>query len=210
MNDRALSLRVTPQQQRAKATVAHLLTTAAALLDEQGADALTTSALAQRADVRIRTVYRYFPNRQAILAALAQRLATEQDQAIGDFALLADPSVPWPVAVRRTTTDFVAMASAQPAQAQLRGALRTSPELRAIDDELNARLGDRLASALRRRGSRTPLPRLREAAATFIAAATAILDRAVLDSDTSPDSARREVARLAETYLGSYLPSERR
>ncbi len=200
------SLRVEPQQARARETVEQLLACAVRILASEGGDALTTSALAEAADVRVRTVYRYFPNRQAVLAAVAERLAAEQESVLGDFPRIADPGTPWDRAVKETVEEFVAAASVQPAQAAVRAAMRTAPELRSIDEALDARVADRLAAALRRRGARAPRARLDLAAATFVAAATAILERAALDPSGDGDAATAELVRLGEHYLGSYLP----
>jgi AcrR family transcriptional regulator len=66
-------VRTEPVQQRSAQRVAHLLDTAAALIDELGIDALTTSDVATRGDSSVGVVYRYFPNIQSLLRALAAR-----------------------------------------------------------------------------------------------------------------------------------------
>ncbi|MCP1270978.1 TetR/AcrR family transcriptional regulator [Acetobacter cerevisiae] len=48
-----------------------------ALLEESEDSSIATSALAKRAGVSLRTVYRYFPSRDALLAATADWLNTE-------------------------------------------------------------------------------------------------------------------------------------
>ena len=72
-------LRVSPRQARARETVARILDTAAVLLDEVGVDDFNTNLLAERAGVRVRTVYRYFPNKSAVILALAERVVSEWD-----------------------------------------------------------------------------------------------------------------------------------
>lgn len=204
--DAPSALRVAPAQERSRRTVERLLEAAVELLEEGGADALTTSALAARAQVRIRTVYRYFEDRRAVLVAVAERLAAEQEAELDGFAKVADPAIPWHRAVTATVEEFAAMAASQPAQGAVRAAMRASPALRAVDLALDRRLAGPLALALRRRGARASRRRLREAAATFLAAATGVLDHALLDDPGGRDAAVRELARLAEGYLGSYLP----
>lgn len=68
-----LSLRNEPVQARSTARLAGLLDAAAAVVDELGYERLTTAMVAERADASIGTVYRYFPDRIAVLQALAAR-----------------------------------------------------------------------------------------------------------------------------------------
>ncbi|WP_323742934.1 MULTISPECIES: TetR family transcriptional regulator [unclassified Rathayibacter] len=58
---------------RSAARLASLLDAAAAVVDEVGFDRLTTAMVAERAGAAIGTVYRYFPDRIAVLQALRER-----------------------------------------------------------------------------------------------------------------------------------------
>ena len=69
----AASRRKTPRQARSLQKVDWILEAAAQLLEKQGSAAFNTNAVAERAGVSIGTLYRYFPDKQAILAALAER-----------------------------------------------------------------------------------------------------------------------------------------
>ena len=65
--------RKTPRQQRAQNSMDVVLEAAAQLLETGGEAGFNTNALAERAGVSIGTVYRYFPDKQSILRALAAR-----------------------------------------------------------------------------------------------------------------------------------------
>ncbi len=69
----SIALRNEPVQARSTARLAALLDAAAAVIDEHGYELLTTAMVAERAGASIGTVYRYFPDRIAVLQALAQR-----------------------------------------------------------------------------------------------------------------------------------------
>jgi AcrR family transcriptional regulator len=69
----AASIRNEPVQARSTARLAALLDSAAAVVDEIGYERLTTAMVAERAGASIGTVYRYFPDRIAVLQALAAR-----------------------------------------------------------------------------------------------------------------------------------------
>ncbi|MEU8734063.1 TetR/AcrR family transcriptional regulator [Streptomyces tendae] len=69
----ATPLRRAPVQRRSAERLTRILDACADLLDEVGYDALSTRAVAQRADVPIGSVYRFFGNKRQMADALAQR-----------------------------------------------------------------------------------------------------------------------------------------
>jgi AcrR family transcriptional regulator len=69
----ALSLRKQPRQKRAHATLDFILEGAAQVLERDGTAGYTTNGVAERAGVSIGTLYQYFPNKTALLAALTAR-----------------------------------------------------------------------------------------------------------------------------------------
>jgi AcrR family transcriptional regulator len=78
----ALAPRKAPTQRRAAATVDAILEAAARILETQGLDGYTTNAVAELAGVSIGSLYQYFPNRDALTAALIEReTATLLEQA---------------------------------------------------------------------------------------------------------------------------------
>jgi AcrR family transcriptional regulator len=67
------SARKPPQQSRSKVTVSTILDAAVRVLDQEGADAATTTRIAEVAGVSVGTLYQYFGNRDSILDALQDR-----------------------------------------------------------------------------------------------------------------------------------------
>jgi len=74
--------RRTPRQQRAKQKVARILDAAHELLLSDGAAGFNTNALAAQAGVGVGSIYEYFPNKQAIAAALIERLSEAETDAM--------------------------------------------------------------------------------------------------------------------------------
>ncbi|MEV6202141.1 TetR/AcrR family transcriptional regulator [Streptomyces sp. NPDC051771] len=72
-HDAPPALRRTPVQQRSAERLARILDACAGLLDETGYEQLSTRAVAVRAGVPIGSVYRFFGNKRAMVAALAHR-----------------------------------------------------------------------------------------------------------------------------------------
>ncbi|MGW0121928.1 TetR family transcriptional regulator [Streptomyces sp. NPDC003327] len=69
----AAVFRRAPVQQRSAERLARILDACAVLLDEVGYEQLSTRAVAVRAGVPIGSVYRFFGNKRAMVAALAHR-----------------------------------------------------------------------------------------------------------------------------------------
>lgn len=68
-----------PQQERAKRTYERILAAAAELLVEVGVERISTNLVAQRARIAVPTLYRYFPNKYAVLNALGAALMDKQN-----------------------------------------------------------------------------------------------------------------------------------
>jgi AcrR family transcriptional regulator len=68
-----LRARKQPRQARALVTVEAILTAAAQVFQRLGYAAGTTDRIAERAGVSVGSLYQYFPNKDAILVALAER-----------------------------------------------------------------------------------------------------------------------------------------
>ncbi|WP_308464835.1 TetR/AcrR family transcriptional regulator [Rathayibacter soli] len=68
-----LLVRTEPVQGRSAARIDALLDAAAFVVDETGIDRLTTAMVSEHAEASIGTVYRYFPDRIALLQALRDR-----------------------------------------------------------------------------------------------------------------------------------------
>lgn len=141
-------LRQMPQQARARKTVELLLDVAGQLLCEQGWNGFNTNLLAERAGCRVATVYRYFPDKLAIITTLAQRTVANWDSAFSDFdeslRQSGDLRTVWPLYLDR----FVGILQNSPDARAVRKAMQAVPSLRALDQADNARLAELMAQSL--------------------------------------------------------------
>lgn len=114
-----LDIRATPVQQRGLERVDKLLDSAARIIDSAGIAGLTTSAVAEDSGSSVGVVYRYFPNVDALLSALAdrnrQRFMEEIARRIDD-GLAPD----WYAFVRLSIETFADFAREEPAFSTLR------------------------------------------------------------------------------------------
>jgi AcrR family transcriptional regulator len=78
----SLEAKSVPSRARGKTTYEAVLATAGELLAEVGFERLTTNLVCERAGLTPPALYRYFPNKYALLAELARRLMEAQDEAV--------------------------------------------------------------------------------------------------------------------------------
>lgn len=154
-------VRAIPVQARARQSVDQILDAAASLLDEVGLDGFNTNLLAQRAGVLVRTIYRYFPDKYAVILALAQRLSVQWELwTAHDFAALKGDD--WESVLRRMISSWVKRAAGQPGAISVIKALGAVPQLREFDLHLLERMVANMEAALNERGVELPEARLRE------------------------------------------------
>lgn len=78
--DGEFGMKITPQQNRSKVTIENIISATGELLEEQGFDTLSTSVICERAGLTPPALYRYFPNKYAIVIEMAQRLLADQHE----------------------------------------------------------------------------------------------------------------------------------
>src|SRR3954447_22532978 len=97
-------LRRVPRQARSRERLQRMLDAADALLAAEGAEALTTTRVAEAAGVSVGSLYQYLPDKEAIVEALAGRYLVEFEGLMERMVaeVEADPG-PWddPVGPRR-------------------------------------------------------------------------------------------------------------
>ena len=80
-----LETKVSPSQDRARNTFETILSVTGDLLSEVGFERLSTNMVCKRAGLTPPALYRYFPNKYAILHDLGRRLMEAQDQAVFEW-----------------------------------------------------------------------------------------------------------------------------
>jgi AcrR family transcriptional regulator len=102
------NLRRVPVQQRSADRLARILDAGAALLDETGYEQLSTRAVADRAGVPIGSVYRFFPNKRALVDALAERnLEVYAGRVVARLEVI--PEREWREAIDAVLDEYLAM-----------------------------------------------------------------------------------------------------
>src|ERR1700744_6010576 len=132
----ALGAKSLPLRQRGKDTFEAILATAGTLLAEIGFERLTTNLVCERAGLTPPALYRYFPNKYALLAELARRLMDAQDEVFiawmedgGLNAPTLEERVQRAIAVRK---DLLTVTRAQPGGMWILRAIRALPALKEV------------------------------------------------------------------------------
>lgn len=74
-----------PRQERAKRTYEAILNAASELLVEVGVERISTNLIAERAGITVPALYRYFPNKYAVLNALGVALMDRQTAVFNEW-----------------------------------------------------------------------------------------------------------------------------
>jgi AcrR family transcriptional regulator len=82
-SDAASRLRRSPQQQRSRLKLRRVLDAADEVLATEGASAFSTVRVAEAAGISVGTLYRYFPDKEAIVEALAVRYWSDFEDLLG-------------------------------------------------------------------------------------------------------------------------------
>ena len=101
-------LRRAPMQRRSVERVQRMLDAAQELVAENGYDALTTTLIAERADVSIGSLYQFFPDKQAVVRAVALRNLERFSERLGEMVAGQQFGDWWDV-VSAVIDEYVAM-----------------------------------------------------------------------------------------------------
>jgi AcrR family transcriptional regulator len=131
------------RQARSKATVGKILDSAATLIVEKGADAVTMTEIARRSGVVIGSLYQYFADKSAINRALLERHQIEVRDMLRRFLHGVHDFNDFVAAIETAAAKYYALHQSDPFFNGIWSAVQTDAELQALDleDTLeNARL----------------------------------------------------------------------
>lgn len=88
-------MRRAPVQERSAARVERMLDVCGQLIDEVGYEATTTTMIAKQAEVSVGSLYQFFPDKRAVVQALAQRNLDTYLARLGDALAERKPARWW-------------------------------------------------------------------------------------------------------------------
>lgn len=196
-------IRTEPIQQRSAARLSALLDAAAAVVDEVGFDRITTAMVAERAGASIGTVYRYYPDRVAVLEGLRERAVLRFRQRVAETLKDTQPSTWWD-AVDCGVTAFVELYRTEPGFRILHFADRERAETRAAGEPDVGFFAQQLAGVLTEDFGLVGGPDLTFRLEVAVEMADALLSRAFVWNAQGDERFIEECRRIMREYLVGY------
>lgn len=194
-------LLATPLQARAKLTFQRIVDAAKDLLVEGGLAGLSTDAVAQRAEVNIATLYKYFANREALVRYLAVSFSQAQTDSLRAAIASFPPDAPIHLVLPQLIDTMVRDWTREPSSRAIQSIFLMDPVLYAE----YSRASVDVAEALRQfrdpwgfEGTEEDWQRMH---AVFGDCAIALLDRA---AKSDPDEQERTVNELKALALAYF------
>ena len=202
-----LKRRRAPVQARAKRTYEKILTTAAELVEELGIERVNTNLIAQRAGVNISAVYKYFPNKHAIIVELAERLNTLQTELALNYIGSIRKRTSWEKALTGAIDVMVEGTRNIPGVVALQSAMQANPDLKKEYRRSNEQVAEVLMSILEVSGVTLP-PRRRQLVGVCLGEmVSAMLDLSVAAGRHFDRRVIDELKRMQIGYIRTYLSS---
>lgn len=204
-----LEMKLEPAQDRAKGTIEQIIIATAELLEEVGIERISTNLVCQRAGITPPALYRYFPNKYAILHEMGRRLMEAEDAIVfrwlesgeGDRVAAVEQQIEQQI---RLNHELRQVALSQPGGVWILRVMRTVPTLREVREQSAGAVIDAIYDRLRSVWPKVDPVRLRTAAilATNLSTAT---NEMILDDPELEETASREFARMLALYYTDLL-----
>lgn len=194
-----------PSRRNGVTTYETILATAGEVLAEVGFERLTTNLVCERAGLTPPALYRYFPNKYALLSELARRLMAAQDEAV--FAWLdagLDEASSVEEAVRNNLElrkRLLAVTRDFPGGAWILRAIRAIPALQEVRAASREAVLARLIESRRARFPEVSERRLRTAMRLSELMTYAAIEMMADDPDLEEDLVAEELAWMATHYF---------
>ncbi|MDZ8029248.1 MAG: TetR/AcrR family transcriptional regulator [Nostoc sp. DedQUE11] len=146
--DNPETFRRLPQQARSRQRVDRILDVAAQLFEEVGYEAVSTDLIVKRANISIGSLYRFFPDKEAILHALSERYAQQMRKL---FTARFNPStINYPLAIllSEAIEDFDKFYTTQPGCREIMLRSRVSADLQAVNKRVDHQIVEQLDNFL--------------------------------------------------------------
>lgn len=190
-----------PVQARSRERVNSILRHAAVIFHEVGVDATSMSAIARQSNMSLASLYRYFPNKTAIVKAIAEGHVTRMESALRDRLETLDLMD----AVDVLIDQFYEFYRNEPAYSAIWSGVESMPELRELDiRELYSHARD-MDARLKRECPHIPDDRRWTASLMLPRSAGTILRLAATLPEQQAHSMIAELKCMARSYLAGLV-----
>mgnify|MGYP003388397861 CR=1 FL=1 len=200
-----LAPRKEPKQARARLTYERILSTTAILLDELGLDGINTNLIAEKAEVNISAIYKYFPNKYAILSTLAIRLNDKQTQLTLDYMSELNESTSWQDMLLGMVDTMIEGTRHEKGLIALQSAMLATPGLKTIYRKSNEDLAVVFMKAFEKCGVSFPDSRKKLIGNCVGEIVPAMLDYSVSKGKRFDPKVIEELKRMQIGYITTYI-----
>lgn len=203
------SIRNVPRQSRSQQTLDLVLDTAAELFVSVGYENATTNAIAEKAGISIGTLYRYFPDKDAVLRALADRYQQQSRNLFKTVFVQDARYLPLEVLLDRLIDPFLDMYCKYPVYAHILLGADVSADIAAASRGMEAEMIAEMADFIH-----LLAPHLKKKRAHLVATVGKAVVKMLISLVTASQDERQradvivEVKRMLLGYLGPMLKPE--
>jgi len=196
-----------PTQDRSRNTFEIILKSAGELLEEVGIERFSTNLVCQRAGLTPPALYRYFPNKYALLRELGARLMVAQDEAL--FEVIEQTGLGPATPAQMLSRGMARQKAINTVTARFPGglwimrAMRAVPALREVRLDSSNTVADRVFQEMRGRYPNVPEARLRVATRLTVELSYAATEMVLEEPGWDPDSITRELCTMLMLYFGN-------
>jgi len=206
----AFDTKSTPSRRQGRTTFEAILATTGELLAEVGFERLTTNLVCERAGMTPPALYRYFPNKYALLAELARRLMDVQDEVFlawldrgGSLGRTLDEAVSRNIELRK---ELLRVTREQPGGMWILRAIRAVPQLREVRIESRDKVLARQFENLRPFYPNVSEAQLRVASRLSEEVSYSVIEMLLEDPTLDEDRVIQEAAWMSGLYYQHLVP----
>ena len=153
-----------PKQRRSKERVRLILEASWTVLTSEGIKHFNTNSIAACGNIPVSSIYQYFPNKEAILAALYSEYLAEVRDSYSILDTAEFRALPWREYCTLLIKSIMQVETSDSIDEQFEVGLQLHPDLRGIEREHEDWMANRMADDMRRLGSRWSRPKLKRLA----------------------------------------------
>ena len=177
----------------------------AKLLDKVGFDDLTTILIAKELNISVGSLYHYFPNKHAILRALAESWLNEWSQALQDVDALQLESVDLATVSAQLNSRFLTVYRQQQGILPLIQAMFAVPELRDLDEQHDELVISNMSKLFTRLGINKTASEQRRIARVYLELSHALLLVAAVQKGARAKKTLDDLNMLTTNLLQTYI-----
>ncbi len=197
-----------PSQDRSRVTYEAILQASGQLLAEVGIENFSTNLICKRAALTPPALYRYFPNKYALLRELAERLMAAQDAAVYawiEAGGLEGTSLEDGVGRNRAIlNEVIRVTDTFPGGLWILRAMRAVPLMRDVRIRSSDTVSERMFQLLAGRYPKTPPERLRRAAWLTLEVSNAVVEMVLEDPARDTHKSVDEACWMIAAYYAQF------